>query len=317
MRVSPAGGNGSTRLTGPRGGRRLALLLTIVLTACSAAVAADRDPAVVHAVVSLNVLADFVREVGGERVAAEALVPIGGDPHVHEPAPSDAVAVADSDLVVRNGLGLEPWLDRLTQPVDDVVVVTVSDDLTRVAERDSRGDVDPHLWMVPGYAMAYVRRIEAALAQTDPEGAELYRANADAYVAQLHALDAELADAIATIPSDRRLLVTSHDAYSYFAAHFGLEVVGSVLGVTTEEEPSARSIRELIDQIRFLEVPTLFMETTVNPSVIEQVARDSGATLGRPLYGDSLGDPGSGAETYIGMMRANVDAIVDGLTGSP
>lgn len=262
-------------------------------------------------VTSMSVIADFAAQVGGERVEVVSLVPVGGDPHVHEPTPSDARAVADADLVLGNGAGLEPWFDALVAG-SDREVVTLTD---RIADRvvdDGTGQPDPHLWMVPPYATEYVAEIAAELAELDPGHAEAYDANADAYIARLEQLDAELAGQLARIEPHRRVLVTSHDAYGYFAEHYGLEV-DTVVGVSTEEDPGAGRVQELVDRVREQGVPTVFVESTVNPAVMERIAEDAGVETGAPLYGDSVGEPGSGAHDYEGMMRANVRALVEGL----
>jgi ABC-type Zn uptake system ZnuABC Zn-binding protein ZnuA len=267
----------------------------------------------VEVVTSMSVLADFARQVGGEHVEVSSLVPMGGDPHAYEPTPSDARALRDADVVLGNGVGLEPWFDALIAGSGrDVVVLT--ERIAHLAFDDGDGEPDPHLWMVPPQAVAYVEAVAAALAEVDPDHAQAYAANAAAYVQRLEALDVELADTLSIVPPDRRVLVTSHDAYTYFAAHYGFEV-DTVVGISTDEEPGAGTVQRLIDRVREQQVPTVFVETTVDPAVVERIAADAGAEVGAPLYGDSVGEPGSGAETYERMMRANVDALVAGLAG--
>lgn len=300
--------------------RGLAAVLAVVLAAvlalsgCGAGLAGAESPSGdrLRVVTTMSVLADLVERAGGDAVEVRSLTPVGGDPHTHEPAPSDARAIAEADLVVDNGLGLSPWFEPLAEGAREPVL--------RLGERvgaallaDS-GEPDPHLWMVPPTAAAYVDAVAAELARLDPAGAEGYRARADAARAELTALDAELRAAIETVPPGDRLLVTSHDAYGYFADHYGIEVVGSVVGASTESEPSARSVAALVDLVREREIPTLFLETTVNPALLERVAADAGARLGDPLYGDSVGPPGSGAEDYEGMLRATTEALVAGWT---
>jgi ABC-type Zn uptake system ZnuABC Zn-binding protein ZnuA len=292
-------------------GVALAGLLALTGLACAAAVPATEERDGLRVVASTSVIADFARQVGGEHVEVTPLVPAGADPHVHEPTPSDARAVADADLVLANGAGLEPWFDALAG-VDDAEVVRLTDTLRDRIEMGEDGEPDPHLWMVPDLAAVYVEVLAAAFAEADPSHAATYRDNAAAYEQQLAALDEELAAELGRIPPDRRVLVTPHDAYAYFADAYDLEVA-TVVGVSTEEEPSAAAVQRLIDEVRQREVPTVFVEATVGRAVIERVARDAGVEVGRPLYGDSVGEPGSGAETYVDMLRANVDALVDGL----
>jgi len=289
-------------------------LLALLAGGCAPTVSDARESGL--AVVStMSVFSDFAEAVGGEHVTVDTLVDVGGDPHTFQPAPSDAARITDADVVLDNGLGLSPWFGPLAENVEGQLVI-LTDGIAERASTQRGGVLDPHLWMVPPLvAEGYVTAIEEAFAAADPQHAQDYTRNAEAYRGELEQLDVELAQQIATIPVQRRKLVTSHDAYSYFAEHFGLEVLGTVIGVTTEEEPSAQAVSALIDLIRAAEVPTIFLESTVNPDLIERVARDAQVAIGEPLYGDSVGEPGSGADTYVGMMRANARAIVAGLGG--
>lgn len=287
----------------------LGLALLLATSACSAESSAHDGRLAV--VASMSILADFAEQVGGEEVEVVSLVPIGSDPHVYEPTPSDARAMNDADLVLGNGVGLEPWFDALAGG-SGREVVTLTDRISEVVVDDEEGEPDPHLWMVPPFAVAYVEVITEELAALDPANASTYADNAEAYIGRLEQLDAELADELSVIDDDRRILVTSHDAYSYFADHYGFEVE-TVVGVSTEEEPSAARVQQVVDHLRRWDVPTVFVESTVNPAVVERIAADAGVEVGEPLYGDSVGDEGSGAEDYPGMMRANVRALVEGL----
>jgi len=296
--------------------RTLAWCLALALTACSPAASLTPPDDGLDVVATMSVFADFAEHVGGGLVDVTSIVPVGGDPHTYEPTPSDAVQIARADVVLDNGLGLSPWFEPLRDNVEGRLVTltaNVADEARRTA-----GKIDPHLWMVPDYVdRGYITAIERALAGVDPAHAQDYADNADAYRAELADLDADIAAAVSTIPRERRKLVTSHDAYSYFATRYGITVVGTITGVTTEEEPSARSVSRLIDRIRAERAPAVFFETTINPALAERVARDAGIVLGDPLYGDSVGPPGSGASDYVSMMRANARAIVGGLGGTP
>ena len=290
-----------------------AAALFVLATACGAEGSASDETGELQVVASMTVIAHFAEQVAGDHADVSSVVPVGGDPHVYEPVPSDARAVSDADLVLYNGTGLEPWFADLVGG-SGRPAVAMTEELADQVVDDEEGDPDPHLWMVPPMAAVYVEVIAEGLADVDPDHAEDYRDNAAAYIAELEELDAELSAAVEEIPSEQRVLVTSHDAYAYFADHYGFEVLGTVVGVTTEEEPSASIVRRLVDDVRDAGVSAIFVETTVNPRVIEQIARDAGVEVGDPLYGDSLGEPGSGADTYEGMMRANVQSLVDGLT---
>lgn len=291
-------------------GRSLAALLVaaVVVLGCAAG-EATRDDGQLRVVASMSVLADLAEQVGGDRVEVTSLVPVGGDPHVHEPTPSDARAIDRGDLLLANGVGLEPWFDALAGDRD---VLRVAERLADELVDDADGEPDPHLWMVPAFAATYAQAIADELAALDPDHADAYGAAADRLREELTTLDEELADRLAEVPAQRRVLITPHDAYAYFADHYGFEVA-TVVGISTEEEPSAAAVRAVVDLVRERDVPTVFVEFTVDPSVIERVAADAGAAVGDPLYGDSLGPPGSGADGYVGMLRANVEAIVAGL----
>lgn len=263
-------------------------------------------------VTSTTVFADLVGLVGGDLVEVRSLVGVGGDPHTHEPRPSDAVAVGRADLVVDGGLGLSPWLAPLLRTRSGPTL-DLGEAAAEVALRTD-GAVDPHVWMAPLLvAEHYLPAITGALVELLPAHAAPLEVRQQEAAEALRALDAEVAAILDVIPPARRLLVTSHDAYAYFAAAYDLTVVGTVVGTSTEEEPSARTVAALIDRIIELDVPAVFIESTVNPRVLERIAADAGVVVGAPLYGDSLGGPGSGAETYADMLRTNARHLAEGL----
>ena len=268
------------------------------------------------AVAAINILADFVAQVAGERVEVTSLIPVGGDPHTYEPVPRDVQRVAESQIVFYNGLGLEKWLEEL---IENAGGRRVSVELTRglrpAKQREGRyrGDPDPHLWMDPVFAKKYVENARDALVSFDPAGRATYERNAARYLRELDALHAWIQEQVARIPPHRRKLVTTHDAFRYFGQRYGFRVVGTIWGISTEDEPSAQEIAQLVDRIRAEGVPAVFVETTINPKLMERVAREAGVRIGQRLYGDSLGPPGSDADTYVKMMRHNVRAIVEAL----
>ncbi len=268
----------------------------------------------IFVVATMSVFADFAEQIGGGHISVTSIVPVGGDPHTYEPTPSDAILLSSADVVLDNGLGLSPWFEPLKTNITGELVV-LTDDIASEA-RAAEDRLDPHLWMVPDFvAGGYVTAIEQALRDADPANAEAYAANADRYRAEVRDLDGDIAASIESIAPENRKIVTSHDAFSYFAERYGLDVVGTITGVSTEEEPSARTVSNLIDRIREQQAPAVFFETTINRSLAERVALDAGVILGEPLYGDSVGEPGSGASDYIGMMRANTRSIVTALGG--
>lgn len=287
-------------------------------SAPQATVAGANDAAqTINAIATTSIIGDLVANVGGERVNVRAILPPGTDPHTFTLAPADVQAVAESQILFENGLGLEAWLEELIANAGGSrLVVTVSEGLTPIeglADEDGRGD-DPHMWFDVQRAIGYVENIRAGLKEVDPAGAGAYDANAAAYIEQLRQLDAEIEQQLATIPDDRRKLITNHDTFGYFAQRYGFEVVGSVFeGVSTEEEPSAQQVAQLVDLIRSENVPAIFTENTVNPRLAEQIATEADISVVTSLYTDALGEPGSDGDTYIDMMRYNVAQIVAAL----
>jgi zinc/manganese transport system substrate-binding protein len=283
----------------------------------------------VPVVASFSILGDMVREVGGERVRVTTLVGPGGDAHVYQPTPADARAVAAARVVFVNGLGFEGWIDRLIAAAGfkgPVVVATkgitpltmteegARDDHDRHhAAGEGHGDIDPHAWQNLANGQVYVRNIAAALIAADPGGAASYRANAERYLAEIAALDQQVRTAIAALPADRRTIVTSHDAFGYFAAAYGLKLLAPE-GVSTEADVSAKNVARLITQIRAEKIPAVFMETITDPRLMEQIRRETGAAIGGTLYSDALSPPDGPAATYLEMLRWNVATLTRALS---
>jgi zinc/manganese transport system substrate-binding protein len=263
-----------------------------------------------YVVASFSILGDFVRNVGGERVSVTTLVGPDGDVHVYTPAPADAKKIADAKLVVVNGLGLEGWLPRLVQSSgSNAAIVTAT---AGIAPLKVGADADPHAWQSLADAKIYVANIREALAAADPAGAEFYRAHAEAYLAKLDALDLEVRAAIAQIPPTRRKVISTHDAFGYFAAAYGIDFIAP-LGVSTESEPSARDIAGIITQIRTTKIPAVFLENISDPRLIARIAAETGARIGGTLYSDSLTGEKGDAPTYIELVRHNIKALTGAL----
>ena len=260
-------------------------------------------------------VADFVRNVGGRRVDVHQILKPNADPHEYEPRPSDVKSVADAQLVVRSGGEVDDWLDDVIDNAgSDAPVLTLSEHVR--TRKDGGGDADPHWWQDPRNAELAVRAIRDALAKADPRGAVAYRRNAARYLARLQRLDRQTAACIDRIPPRLRKLVTTHDALGYYAARYGLEVIGAVIpSLSTQAQPSAGDIQRLVDQIKRTGVHAIYPESSINPKLEEAIARESGATTGAPLWADTLGSEGSTGATYIDSIAANTAAIVDGLSG--
>jgi zinc/manganese transport system substrate-binding protein len=286
--------------------RRLSLIMFAAVMAVHPLRAEDR----LNVVVSFSILGDLVKNVGGDRVDVATLVGPNGDVHVYAPAPSDAKKNADARLLVMNGLGLEGWLPRLVQSAGSkATIVTASNG---IAPLQLGSDADPHAWQSVPNVRIYVANIRDALIAADPADAAVFRANADRYLKELDALDAEVRAAIAKIPPERRKVITTHNAFGYFAAAYGVSFVAPV-GVSTESEPSARDIATLILQIKAAKIPAVFLENLSDDRLIRRIAAETGAKAGGTLYSDSLTDEKGPAPTYIALVRHNIKALTSAL----
>jgi zinc/manganese transport system substrate-binding protein len=295
-----------------------------------AAPAFAQAPQPVKTVASFSILGDMVRAVGGGRVAVTTLVGPDGDTHVFQPAPGDVRAVADAKAVFVNGLGFEGWMERLAQSAGFKGVTVVASSGVRTqkmkdaddhghakakdAKKDDRDKLDPHAWQDLRNALVYVANIEKGLSAADPAGAETYRANAAAYRKQLQELDAWVRTEIAAIPKAKRKVITSHDAFGYFASAYGVEFLAPV-GVSTDAEPSAKGVAALIRQIRREKIAALFVENITNPRLIEQIGKETGVRPGPRIYSDALSRPGGPADSYAGMFRHNVSTLKAAMLG--
>mgnify|MGYP001266301371 CR=1 FL=1 len=300
--------------------RAAALILAAAPFAVARAAARPAEP--MSVVATFSILADLVRQVGGEAVAVTSLVGPDGDAHGYAPTPADARALAAARVVVVNGLGFEGWLNRLVRSSGTrAKVVTASAGVTPVrAERGhghghghDHGAQDPHAWQDVANVKLYVTAIAAGLAEADAARAGDYARRAGAYVATLDALDREIRAALAAVPRERRRILTTHDAFHYFARAYEVDVV-AVRGVSSEAEPSAREIASLIRQIRQGRVPALFMENISDPRSVQRIAAETGARIGGKLYSDALSEAGGPAATYADLMRHNTRTIVAALT---
>ena len=262
------------------------------------------------AVATFSILGDLVANVGGARADVATLVGPNSDAHVYSPTPADAKTLAQAKVVVVNGLGLEGWLTRLvTASGSKAVTVTASTGIKpRRMEDEHHGGqfvTDPHAWQSIANAKIYVTNIRDGLVKVDPDGRAAYAANATAYLAKLDALEADVKAAIERIPADRRRIITTHDAFGYFGAAFGMEFIAPQ-GVSTESEASAKDVAKIITQIRTQKIPAVFMENISDPRLMQQIARETCAKIGGTLYSDALSDANGPAATYIDMMRNNV-----------
>jgi zinc/manganese transport system substrate-binding protein len=266
-------------------------------------------------VATFSILADFARNVGGERVEVTALVGSNGDTHVYQPKPDDAKKLAAARLILVNGLGLEGWIDRLIKASGTKAPVIVATKGIRSQQMSGEGhiELDPHAWQSIVNAKIYAANIRDGLIAADPDGASTYRANADAYLSKLDKLEQEVETAIAKIPPEKRQIITTHDAFGYFGRAYGFRFIAPE-GVSTETEASARDVAKIIRQIKAEKIPAVFLENVTDPRLLERIAAESGAKIGGTLYSDALSAPDGPAGTYIEMMRNNVRELSAALT---
>ena len=267
---------------------------------------------------TFSILGDLVQQVGGDQVSVSTLVGPNGDAHVYQPTPQDIRTLAQSKLLVSNGLSFEGWLERLdTASGFKGVKVVASQGIQphQMAEEEGHhhhGSLDPHAWNDPANVLLYVDNIARGLSQVDPEHASLYQQNAARYKAQLQKLDADYRARFAKLPAERRRAITSHDAFGYLAQAYHLTLIGAQ-GLSTEAEPSAAMIAGLIRQIRDEKIPALFIENISNPNLIQQIERETDARVGGELYSDALSPAGGDAATYLALLEHNLNTLLAAL----
>ena len=301
-----------------RWGGLMALLLA--LAACDGAPSATPPPTGngagrLNVVATTTQIRSMAEAVAGDRATVRSILPPGVDAHEFEPKPSDVQAVSAAALVLKNGIGLDDWLDRLLiNAGGNHALTTVSDGvpIRQGDEQETAGD--PHIWFSALNAMTMTRNIRDALVAVDAAHAATYQANADAYLTRLAGLDQYIMDQIATVPPDQRKMVTNHDGFGYYIARYGLTFVGSIIpSLSSEAQPSARDVADLITKVKAAHVKAIFLESSINPQLAQQIGDETGVTVVDTLYGDALGAPGTPGATYEGMMRYNTDTIVAAL----
>ncbi len=283
----------------------------VVASGCGESTAEPADgPAVVA---TTSQAADMARNVVGGHGEVTQILAANADPHEYEPQPSDAEALANADLIIRSGGDVDEWLDQLIESSgSDAPVLILEDHVDRL---EADGEADPHWWQDPRNGLLAVGATREELDRIDPANARAFDANARSYSADLERLDARIADCMSRVPPARRKLVTSHDALGYYANRYDIEVIGAAIpALTTQAQASAGETADLIDLIRREGVSTIFPEAGVSPDLERAIADEAGARIGGELWADTLGPPGSGAETYVGSLEANTRELVDGFS---
>ena len=297
--------------------RPTAAALAFALSLVTPALAAEVD-----AVASFSILGDMVARVGGDRVRVTTIVGPNADTHVYEPRPSDAAAVAHADIFFVNGLGFEGWMGRLVEATGyngPLIVASAGVATHDMVEEDEdyghdHGETDPHAWQSLTNGILYVQNVVKGLCAIDAAGCVAYAANGEAYMAELTALDATVRKQFEAVPEDKRKVITTHDAFGYFAAAYRVTFLAPE-GISTDAEPSAADVARLIGQVRAEGARALFIENMSDPRLIQQIANETGVTLGGELYADALSGPDGPAPTYLDMFRYNVDQLIRAMEG--
>ncbi len=287
------------------------IVIVSALTPISA-FAADK----IKAVATFSILGDMVSRVGGNRVEVTTIVGPNADTHVYEPKPADATVLAGTQIFFVNGLGFEGWMERLVESTAfKGLTVTTSDGIiSRTMIDDGVKKTDPHAWQNLSNGLVYVKNIAEGLCKVDVADCDAYKKNAEAYSAEITALDAEVKVKIASVPEAKRKVITTHDAFGYFGAAYGVRFVAPE-GMSTESEASAADVAQLIEQIKKEHVTALFIENMSDPRLIEQIGRETGVKLGGSLFADALSEKGEGGETYLNMFKHNISLLAQAMTG--
>ncbi len=299
--------------------RRFVLASAIGLAAAALlpSMALAQTPTPIKVVASFSILGDLVKQVGGDHVSVDVLVGPGADAHVFQPTPAQARQVAQAQVVLSNGLGFEGWMGRLLKTAGykgQQVVASQGITPQTEAEHAGHGDVDPHAWQNPRLVTTYVANIANGLCAADKAHCDSYRRHAAAYTTQLQGLDAEITAAWAAIPAAQRKVITSHDAFGYYAKAYGVTFLAPQ-GISTESEASAKGVARLVRQIKKDNVKALFVERISDPRLIEQIGRETGVRPAGELFSDSLSPPDGQAGSYLSMMRANTTALTQAVRG--
>ena len=268
---------------------------------------------------SFSVLGDMVRQVGGDRVEVTTFVGPNGDAHVYEPTPGDGKTLLEANILVVNGLGLEGWMSRLQKSsgFKGQVVTATKGIKSRQMEEEEHGKThkitDPHAWQSLVNGRVYVQNIRDGLMAADPAGKDAYEANATKFLADIDAVEKLVKDSIAKLPPARRKIITTHDAFGYFGATYGMEFIAPE-GVSTESEASARDVAKIIRQIKAEKIPAVFLENVTDHRLLDQIAKETGAKVGGTLYSDALSDANGPAATYLDMFRHNIETLTAALS---
>lgn len=304
----------------------LLIIASLLLSACQANQSAQAPGGGIKVLAVETFLADIAQNIAGERLEVDSLIPIGVDPHAFEPTPQDIARISEADLLIINGAGVEEWLGKTFESAGGTSsTVEASAGLTSRTAREGEEVIhkeeesaheqgDPHFWLDPLSVVRYVENIRDGLIQVDPQGKDVYTRNADAYITQLKELDGWIQEQVRQVPADRRLMVTNHESFGYFADRYDFKIIGTVIpSVSSSASPSAQQLARLVDTIRAANAPAIFLETGSSPQLANQLASETGIKVVTGLQTHSITYSKGDAPTYIEMMRLNTRLIVDAL----
>ena len=270
----------------------------------------------IKVVSSASIFQDMAKNIGGDKITSMSIVPIGRDPHTYTPKPSDVELVSSADLILINGLTFEGWITELIENSGTKAkIILISEGVEPIISQKYHNASDPHAWMDAINGVKYVYNISAGLASIDPDNALFYADNGVKYNAAIKNAHNYIKNQIATIPIEQRILITSHDAFQYYGRAYDI-TLNAIMGISTESEAQSKDVQRVINVIKEKKVPAVFIESTINPQMLQQIANDTGVKIGGELYADSLGDEDSEASTYLKLLTHNTDVIVNALTGT-
>lgn len=295
--------------------RKLFILLLIVPVyySCGENKKSESKNEKIVAVSTITVINDIVKNIGGDKVETYSICGVGVDPHTYHPKPSDPRLISNSDIVFINGFALEHWIEEMIKGSGgNKKEVVVTEGLTPMTDEKGYGDPDPHAWFDVKNIITYADNIAKGLTSIDPENENYYKANLQEYKQKLDSLDSWIKEQIKIIPESKRVLITSHDAFRYFGRAYGLEVKG-LQGISTEAKIRTEDLKNLIDYVKLKDLRSVFIETSVNPKLLEQISSETNAKIGGTLFSDSIGNEGTPEGTYIGAVKYNVNTVVNAL----
>ncbi|HAY34421.1 MAG TPA: zinc ABC transporter substrate-binding protein [Ignavibacteria bacterium] len=291
----------------------LAAAVLLIISGCKTENTDEASGKKITAVSSINIISDIVKNIGGDKVESFSICGVGVDPHTYHAKPSDPRLISKSNIVFINGFNLEHWIEEMISSAgSEVKKVTVSEGITPITDEKGFGDPDPHAWFDVKYAKIYAENIAKGLSEADPKNADYYNENLKKYLTELDNLDNWIKDEIQKIPEEQRILITSHDAFRYFGKAYGMEVKG-LQGISTEAKVRTEDFKNIIDLIKSKKIKSVFVETSVNPKLLEQISQETGVVVGGTLFSDSIGNEGTPEGSYTGAVKFNVNTIVNSL----